>query len=109
MAHAVYSKVFFQLANASGSYTWSVPGGDTAVLHAMSFWVRDDHPSSLVDSAVTVALDIEEVFVWDIKAPGALSGVYQWSGREVFTETLYLVVGLSAFSFRASGYLLTPT
>lgn len=97
------------IPNTLGLSQFDVPAGDVAIVKHMSFWCRDDHPAGVLGSAITVALDFSDVFIWDIKGPTAMSGVYQWSGWEVFTAHMFLEADSLAYSFRASGTLLTPT
>jgi hypothetical protein len=110
MARAVYSKCFLQVAAGTGGlFDWPVPiaTGDVAILKHMSVWFRDSHPAGILGDALTVSLD--NFNVWTIKGPTIINGVYQWTGWEVFTEELKLLVLPTAFHFRASGTLLTPT
>jgi hypothetical protein len=109
VARAVYTKCFLATKYPALSGSFIVPAGDTAVLHHMTLWVRDDHPAS-TGTLLTVALDDAGMFVWDVKASTTVSGIYQWTGGEVFTTALYLAfLGPYAYAFRANGQLLTPT
>lgn len=110
MPRAVYSKCFLAVGGgAGGLYEYLVPlsTGDTAILKHMTVWFRDSHPHGLLGDALTVSLDL--LNVWTIKGPNIFSGVYQWTGWEVFSESLKLLVLPTPFHFRASGTLLTPT
>lgn len=109
MSGPVYSVCFLAEANLAGLITWAVPAGHTAVLRDMRLWVRDPDPPATIDSLITVALDADDILVWDVKSARSMSTVYRWEGREVFTGYIKLVVpNAFAHSFRACGYNLTP-
>lgn len=110
MTRPIYSAKFFDALNTVGPYTgFTLLAGDIGILKHMSLWVRDDHPVSVLGSAVTVALDDPNIFVWDLKGPPLMSGVYQWAGWEVFEDSIYINAQSFAYSLRASGTVLTPT
>lgn len=108
MPRAVYSVPFLTIANTTGLTTHDIPAGDVAIVKNMTLWVRDDHPTSL-GSAITVALDDPQMIIWDLKGGNLMSGVYMWSGWQVFSAHMFLQADAFAYSFRASGTLLTPT
>ena len=96
--------------NTPGDSSYGVPVGDVAIVKHMSFWSRDRHPAGVLGLAFLVTLDGIQNVIWAINGPQLEQGaVYQWSGWEVFTTDLVFGAYLSAFSFRASGTLLTPT
>lgn len=108
MARAVYSVPFLTIANITGTSTRTITPGDVAILKHMTLWCRDDHPTHL-GSAITVALDDPAMIVWDLKGGNLLSGVYVWSGWQVFSASIILQADAFPYAFRASGSLLTPT
>lgn len=91
--------------NVGGTSTYVVPETDTAVLHNMTLYLPG--PAAVITPAILVALDADAAFVWEIDGYDCGPGIYQWSGREVFTTFLALTAWVFPYSFRANGYLLT--
>lgn len=110
MGRPVYSTCFLACQYPAAGGTYDVPAGDTAILTHMTLWIRDNGPFPF-GSLMNVELDVAGMVVWYIEGVPASSGVYQWTGREVFTSQLFLIMaaGPPVYSFRANGYLLTPT
>jgi hypothetical protein len=105
---AVYSTCFLAVGGITTSAAYVVPGGHIAVLHSMTMWVPTDEPMPIGDPGWDVALDDPLAYIWSMGADGLLKGAYQWSGREVFGQFLnFRNAGISPFSFRANGSLLT--
>jgi hypothetical protein len=86
-----------------------VPAGYTAVLRDMTFWNGAEHPTASGTTLFHVALDAAGMFVWTLEGSTMVRGLYQWSGREVFTSFLQWQILGATYAFRASGYLLSPT
>lgn len=108
MGRAVYSVPFLTIANVPGLSVRDIPAGDVAILKHMTLWNQTSNPLA-VGSAITVALDDTQMIVWDLKGAALMSGVYVWSGWQVFSAHLYLQAQAFGYAFRASGTLLTPT
>lgn len=111
MARAVYSTCFMAEVSTLGLTVYNVPVGDVAILHDMTVFVHDTHPGSALFPLLSVALDDPGAIVWVLDEPPLRRGIYQWSGREVFSAYMAMTVAGGGFnySFRANGYLLTPT
>jgi hypothetical protein len=106
----VYSTCFLVVADSFGSFTYTVPAGDTAIVSDMSLWVRDDGGAPGIIRPVTVALEDAGSIIWQVQPNRALAGSYQWSGRQVFTTSLIFdSPDIWPFVFRACGVILTPT
>jgi hypothetical protein len=109
MTRPVYSVCFFEVAGAAVDAVFTVPPGDTAIVNHMSFYNAVEHPAAEGSLALSVAVDNVAVFIWTLQAGNLLPGVYQWTGREVFTDFMEVNSAIAATSFRACGLLLTAT
>jgi hypothetical protein len=109
VSRPVYSTNFVAVRSPSYSDEFVVPAGDTAIVTHMSFYNGVDQPENATGDALQVTLDDGGIYVWTIAKAGLAIAVYQWVGREVFTVDLSINATAVTYSFRASGYLLTPT
>lgn len=109
MSRPVSTTCFMAVESGTTSAIYNPPAGCTAVLLDMTFWNEVASTIIITSDAFTVALENIGGFVWTEPATGFLHGAYQWSGREVFFTSLLFTTILAGFSFRANGYVLTPT
>jgi hypothetical protein len=105
----VFSTTFINFASTTGTSSYTLPAGTTGIVRDMTFWLPSSVPPAF-GSAITVALDFDDQFIWDIQGPNLRGGVYHWTGRQVFlTQMLVTCFTFTPFSFRACGYVLTPS
>lgn len=109
MARAVYSTCFIECQTGTTSASFIVPADHTAIVTTMTFWNRDSQPLPVNSSAFSVRLNALGSFIWEEPADCLESGIYYWSGRELFPTSMTFSCALTYYSFRANGYLLTAT
>lgn len=109
MSRSVYSQNFLTAIAPTPAITYLVTPGDTAILTHMTLYVAGASTFDDLTVACDVELDVAGAKVWHMQSNGLGAGIYQWVGREVFTEYLSFAGGDHYLSFRANGYLLTPT
>jgi hypothetical protein len=109
VSRPVYSTNFLTVQQPDAAGTYLVSPGDTAIVTHMTLYVATPHLYGDSATACSVALDYPTAIIWRLLDTGLYAGIYQWTGREVFLEYLQFDGGDAYASFRASGYLLTPT